>query len=89
MSALDTSLTPTPSGKLTASNSLATIDYSNTADTRYQYDLPIKQCVTFPLADGNGSCSVKVMEEVSNGNRSGAIMQYIGNGSNYKVRWVF
>ena len=25
----------------------------------------------------------------SNGNRSEKIMQYIGNGSNYKVRWAF
>lgn len=28
----DTSLSPTPSGKLTKSNSMATIDYSNTSD---------------------------------------------------------
>lgn len=36
---------------------------TNTADTRYQYDLPVQQWVTFPLSDGNGSYTVKVMEQ--------------------------
>lgn len=41
--------------------------HTDTADTRYQYDLPVRQRVTFPLADGNGSYTVKVMEEASGG----------------------
>ena len=40
---------------------------TNTTDTRYTYDLPVQQWVTFPLSDGNGSYTVKVMEQKANG----------------------
>ena len=91
LTTLDTAMTPTPSGTLTAANQKATIDYSNTSDgyvmvnfttttatrvkvlvmgpntsdtdTRYTYDLPVQQWATFPLSDGSGSYTVKVLEQ--------------------------
>ena len=40
---------------------------TSTDSTRYQYDLPVGQWVTFPLSDGSGKYTVKVMEQKSNG----------------------
>ena len=53
---------------------------TSTADTRYQYDLPVQQWVTFPLADGNGGYTVKVMEQKANG-KYGAVAEATFNVS--------
>ena len=46
---------------------------TSTKDTRYQYDLPVQQWVTFPLSDGNGNYTVKVMEQKANGKYGAAL----------------
>ena len=47
---------------------------TNTADTRYQYDLPVQEWVTFPLSDGNGSYTVKVMEQNASTGKYAAVV---------------
>ena len=54
---------------------------TNTADTRYQYDLPVQQWVTFPLADGNGSYTVKVMEQNPSSGKYAAVVDATFNVS--------
>ena len=47
---------------------------TNTAETRYTYDLPVQQWVTFPLSDGNGSYTVKVMEQNASTGKYAAVV---------------
>jgi len=54
---------------------------TNTAETRYTYDLPVQQWVTFPLSDGNGSYTVKVMEQNASSGKYAAVVDATFNVS--------
>ncbi|MCI9444554.1 MAG: transglutaminase domain-containing protein [Oscillospiraceae bacterium] len=54
---------------------------TNTAETRYTYDLPVQQWVTFPLSDGNGSYTVKVMEQNASTGKYAAVVDATFNVS--------